>query len=111
MGRRSSSVRSDSPVLRGCLVAVSLFAAIVGALLVSAGQAIPAAIEILISGVVVALALVFERRGYRPQVNRSDGHWEETSERFVDPASGHLIEVLYNPETGERDYVDKGDAG
>ncbi len=97
-------------MLRGCLVLVSLVAAVVGALLISAGQAIPAAIELLGSGLVVSLALIFERRGYRPQVNRSVGRWEATSERFVDPVSGHLIEVLYNPDTGERDYVDKGQA-
>ena len=97
-------------MLRGSLIVVSLIAAVVGALLVSAGQAVPAAIELLATGLVVVFALIFERRGYHPQVDRSVGHWEATTERFIDPVSGHLIEVLYNPETGERDYVDKGQA-
>ena len=76
--------------------------------MIAAGQAVPGAIELLVTGAVFVLALIFERRGYRPQVNRSAGHWEQTAEKFIDPVSGHLIEVLYNPETGERDYVDKG---
>jgi hypothetical protein len=98
-------------VLRGCLVAVGVAGVALGVFLLSAGQAIAGAIELVLVGSVLTLALLLERRGYRPRVNRSSGHWEETSERFIDPASGHLIEVRYNPETGERDYVDTGPAG
>ncbi len=95
-------------MLRGCLVVAGVVGVAIGALMIAAGAAVPAAIELLVTGVVVVIALVFERRGYHPKVNRSVGHWEETGEKFVDPTSGHLIEVRYNPETGERDYVDKG---
>ncbi len=97
-------------MLRGCLVLVGVVGAAVGVVMIATGSAIPAAIELLATAVVVVLALLFERRGYRPDVNRAQGPWEETSERFVDPVSGHLMVVRYNPETGERDYVDRGTA-
>ncbi|MGA7672134.1 MAG: hypothetical protein WBW04_17030 [Nitrolancea sp.] len=97
-------------MLRGCLVGVGIVGAAIGVLMIATGSAIPAAIELLATAVIVVLALLFERRGYRPDVNRAEGTWEETSERFVDPVSGHLIVVRYNPETGERDYVDRGKA-
>jgi len=97
-------------MLRGCLVLVGVAGAALGVFMLVTGSAIPAAIDLLATGVIVVLALLFERRGYRPDVNRAQGPWEETSERFVDPVSGHLIVVRYNPETGERDYVDRGTA-
>jgi hydroxymethylpyrimidine pyrophosphatase-like HAD family hydrolase len=34
---------------------------------------------------------------------------QTTAERFVDPTSGKLLEVRYNPQTGERAYVDAGE--
>jgi hypothetical protein len=95
-------------VLRRALVGLGSVAIAGGVLLIVAGFAFPGGIDLLVSGVVVTLALLFERRGYRPQVNRTKGHWETTDERFIDPSSGHLIEVRYNPESGERDYVDIG---
>ncbi len=95
-------------MLRAILVIIGLVGVVIGALMIAAGAAIPAAIELLALGGLMALALLFERRGYRPRVNRESGNWETTGERFVDPTSGHLIEVRYNPDTGQRDYVDKG---
>ncbi len=97
-------------MLRAILVVVGLIGVVIGVLMIFAGAAIPAAIELLVLGGLMALALVFERRGYRPRVNRESGNWETTGERFVDPTSGHLIEVRYNSDTGQRDYVDKGRA-
>jgi hypothetical protein len=97
-------------VFRAILVLFALMGAAVGVLMIVAGAAIPAAIELAASGVVIAFALLFERRGYHPKVDWTSPDWETTSERFVNPVSGHLIEVRYNPDTGERDYVDKGPA-
>jgi hypothetical protein len=45
-----------------------------------------------------------ERKRYRAQVNRVQGYWQPTGERFVDPATERLMEVFYNKATGERDY-------
>ncbi|MGH8306857.1 MAG: hypothetical protein ACRER0_01140 [Gammaproteobacteria bacterium] len=63
-----------------------------------------AALYLFIEGGVLIIALLFERWRYVQSVNRNKGHWQATGERFVDPSSGKLVEVLYNPETGERDY-------
>jgi len=59
------------------------------------------------AGVLLA-ALLFERWHYRPRIDRTKGRWQRTGERIVDPITGHTTEVLYNPDTGERDYVDVG---
>lgn len=95
-------------MLRRALVGLGGVAIVGGVLLIAAGFAFPTGIDLLGAGVIVTLALLFERRGYRPRVNRANGQWESTDERFIDPTSGHLIEVRYNPESGERDYVDIG---
>ena len=55
-------------------------------------------------GLLLVGGILFERYQYRPNVSRR-GPWQPTGERFVDPGTGKLMEVLYNPETGERDYV------
>ena len=34
-----------------------------------------------------------------------DGPWQETAKRFVNPTTGQLMKVMYNPQTGARDYV------
>ena len=79
-----------------------------GVVLTVVGLALPLGIYLMITGAILAIGVLVERRGYRPRVNRDSGQWQETSERFIDPVSGHLIVVRYNAETGERDYVDKG---
>jgi membrane protein implicated in regulation of membrane protease activity len=55
---------------------------------------------------VLLAALLFERWRYRPQIDRRKGNWRPTAERFVDPTTGRTVQVFYNPDTGERDYVD-----
>ncbi|GEM_PF-243908 len=59
-----------------------------------------------ISGALLLAATAFERGRYRPRVSSSSGRWQLTGERFKDPSSGRLMEVRFNPETGERDYVE-----
>jgi len=64
-------------------------------------------------GVVAALVvitLVFERR-YRGRKNAGGAQWQATGERFTDPTSGKLIEVRFNPATGERAYVEAAPTG
>ncbi|HKT31344.1 MAG TPA: hypothetical protein VJS89_02475 [Gammaproteobacteria bacterium] len=69
------------------------------------------AIYLFIEGGVLIIAILFEPWRYLPAVNRNKGRWQATGERFVDPTSGKLVEVFYNPETGERDYRDKEASG
>jgi hypothetical protein len=64
---------------------------------------------LLAVGAFLVLGVWFERVHYKLPVPRPPGAgWVATPERFVDPGTGHLIEVHVRPETGERAYVDLG---
>lgn len=83
--------------------------AIVGAVaLAAAGVLVGLVFYLFINGVIVIAALLFERGRYQPKATPG-GRWEETGERFVDPSSGQLMKVRYNPQTGARDYVPVSD--
>jgi hypothetical protein len=58
---------------------------------------------LLINSIVIVGALIFEKHRYQPGSSSTSG-WQATGERFVDPTTQKLIEVHYNPKTGERDY-------
>ena len=93
-------------MLRRWLIGLGVLYLAVGAYLLALHVALVLAIYLVVGGVVLAGSIVLERRGYRPRVDRTRGRWQLTGERFVDPSSGRLMEVRYNPDTGERDYVD-----
>ena len=95
-------------MLRRILLILGSAAFVAGVLLIAAGAAFPAGLYLVGMGAILTLALLFEHRGYRPHIDHPAGDWQKTDERFIDPTSGHVIEVLYNPETGERNYVDTG---
>jgi ABC-type multidrug transport system fused ATPase/permease subunit len=57
-----------------------------------------------LNGLIIISAVLFERKRYHTSVNRTQGHWQPTGERFVDPTTGRLMEVSDNTATGERDY-------
>lgn len=59
-----------------------------------------------VNGCILVGAVLLERKRYRAQVDRTQGYWQPTGERFVDPTTERLMEVFYNPATGERDYRD-----
>lgn len=62
-------------------------------------------IELVAFGVLLAIGTAFERWRYRPPVRPGDdGRWQRTQERFVDPESGEVLTVYYDPTTGQRDY-------
>ena len=54
-------------------------------------------------GLLVCVA--FERWRYDKPPASAGGNWQVTGEKFVDPESGRVTEVLYDPDTGERRYV------
>ncbi len=83
------------------LVAAAVMLA-VGIYLLTARGASLGGLQLCIVGALVIAGLLFERH-YRPRVRQSDS-WQATGERFIDPNSGKLIEVRYNPQTGERSY-------
>lgn len=63
----------------------------------------PAGVEMAIFGALVVLSLTVERH-YRGLSSRNVSGWQPTGERFIDPGTGKLVEVEYDPKTGERKY-------
>ena len=56
---------------------------------------------------VLVAALAIERRRYGAAHTEVPGAgWQETSEQFVDDATGKLVRVWYHAETGARRYVE-----
>jgi hypothetical protein len=87
-------------MLRKAILAYGVLA-IVGAIaLALAGVGVGVVFYLFVNGAIVVAAILFERGRYRPAIT-----WQETSERFVDPTTGQLMKVRYNPQTGARDYV------
>lgn len=85
------------------LVAALLFltAAVIGVALD------PATWPTLIAAGVSVGGIAFERVRYGAvQRAPSGGGWQETSERFIDDATGKPVSVWFDPRTGERRYVE-----
>src|SRR5207302_4958286 len=91
-------------MLRKAILAYGVLAIIGAVVLALAGIITGLVGYLFVNGAVVIAALLFERGRYRPTVTPG-GKWEETAERFVDPSTGQLMKVRYNPQTGARDYV------
>ncbi|WP_051710924.1 hypothetical protein [Andreprevotia chitinilytica] len=90
-------------MLRIALLCFALLLTVAGAYLcvVESRHALP----MLIWGAILSAAVLFERWRYRQKHQPGPGEWQETAERFEDPESGQLMQVLFNPKTGERRYV------
>jgi hypothetical protein len=91
-------------MLRKLILAYGVLALIGGIGLALAGILTGLVFYLGVNGAIVIAALLFERGRYRPKI-MPGGKWEETGERFVDPSTGHLMKVRYDPQTGARDYV------
>ncbi len=61
-------------------------------------------VYLAVNGFISVSAVLLERKRYGAWVDRTQGHWQPTGERFVDPTTERLMEVFYNRATGERDY-------
>src|SRR5438270_9275587 len=92
------------PMLRKATLAYGVLAVIGAIALALAGIVVGLVFYLFVNGAIVLAAVLFERGRYRPAVT-SGGPWQETGERFVDPTTGQLMMVRYNPQTGARDYV------
>ncbi len=87
-------------------IVVAIGAALLGVAIWNAiadPRAWPASVLPGFFGAVILGSIFFEQRyrGYR----NSRKTWQETGERFIDPTTGKLTEVKYDPATGERSYV------
>ena len=93
-------------MLRAAVLAAGggmLAAATVGALFCWRGSTI---FTFAAWGAILAGGVLIERWRYRPLTADPPGpDWQATPERFVDPESGRLVTVFFNPATGERRYV------
>ena len=75
-------------------------------LLAVTGCALGVTLRLAVPGLLLFFGLVVERWRYKTLTSRRPGpDWVPTNERFVDPESGNLVTVFYQPSTGERRYV------
>ncbi len=95
-------------MLRRAVLIVGV-ALLFGAVVALADKAYGAALYLCVTGSLFTLGVLFERWRYGPPQGAGKGHWQPTDERFVDPTSGKMVHVYFNPQTGERDYRDAGD--
>ena len=95
-------------MLRWVLIAYGILCLIGAVILLAAHITTALVIYLAINGLLIAGGILFERSSYRTQVNRTQGKWQPTGERFNDPTTGQVVEVYYNSQTGERDYRESG---
>lgn len=87
-------------VIGALLLLTAAIALLVGGLLV---VVLP---QLLIGGLFLIIALAIERWRYKPvREARPDPRWTDTGERFVDPETGALTAVYFDPAKGERHYL------
>ena len=59
--------------------------------------------QLILGGVFLIVALAIERWRYKPVCAAGpDPRWTDTGERFVDPETGLLTAVSFDPAKGER---------
>lgn len=61
--------------------------------------------QAMAAGVIVLIGTLFERWRYRRIEEPSNGRWQRTDEKFIDPSTGEPVEVMFDPRSGERRYV------
>lgn len=88
-------------MLRLGLLVFSSLLAVVGLVLAISGRGW----QIAIFGAILVIAVMCERWRYRGIETPLKGRWQRTGERFEDPGTGKIVEVLYDAETGERRYA------
>jgi hypothetical protein len=88
-------LRTALKVIAVMLMAAGIIASLLGA---------HGAFVMSLWGVVLLAAMLFERWRYRQGGGTAQGEWRDTDERFVDPETGLLTQVMYNPRTGDRRY-------
>jgi hypothetical protein len=90
-------------MLRAAILMFGFGAMALGAYLCTKGVA-SGGVQTLLGGGVIVLGTLFERWRYKNRNASRAGDWQPTGERFVDPGTGKDVEVLYDPQSGERKY-------
>jgi len=94
-------LRAALSVVGGALLAGAAVSAL-------SGCSVETVLRLTIPGAVLLFGLLVEHWRYKPLSTRSPGlDWVPTKERFVDPESGQLVTVFYQPSTGERRYISR----
>lgn len=94
-------------MLRTVVLIIAGIVAAAGAALIVTGVTLPG-IQALVMGGLVIVGILCERRYKgRHNLQEPDERWQATGERFVDPTSGKDVEVFYDPQSGERRYVER----
>ena len=92
-------------MLRKSLLAIGVLLLLAAAFCAAIGF-YPILPHLLVLGLMLTAGIVWERWQYKQtQTAKPDPNWTTTGERFVDPGSGVLTEVYYDPRNGERHYV------
>jgi len=91
-------------MLRSVVLIFACLAVALGVYLCAKGPAVAGGIQTLLGGAIILVGTLFERWRYRNRNASSAGTWQPTGERFVDPGTGQEVEVLYDPDSGERRY-------
>lgn len=85
-------------------IAIGLLAFVCGVVALAIVHSAPAFV-FLFWGMVIVIAVAFERYRYKPiETSTPAGNWQRTSERFLDE-QGRPVTVWLDPQTGERKYV------
>ncbi len=108
-------------VIRGAMLAVGALMIVAGVATLSLGAGFAgASLWLIVSGGVLMIVAVLERRRYRSETaEESNGpigpgggetevvepRFRPTDEVFVDPTTKRTMRVLVDPRTGERRYV------
>lgn len=91
-------------MLRTAVLVFALLAVALGAYLCTMGMVSHGGIQSLVFGLLTLVGTLFERWRYNNRNAAASGNWQVTGERFADPESGREMEVLYDPDSGERRY-------
>jgi hypothetical protein len=90
-------------VLRAAVLLFGIVLLFGGAIAVG-NAAIPGWWALGLGGLLV-VGVLAERVIYKPLVPRAPPGWQRTGERFIDDATGKVVEVFYDPKSGQRQYV------
>lgn len=97
------------PVLRALLILIGIIGLTGAAITFLLQGPLSVILWAGIVGTIFLLGGAFERIWYKKVASQPPGPgFVLTSERFVDPETGRLVDVYERPETGERAYVDSG---
>jgi hypothetical protein len=99
-------MNAGTVVLRALVVVIGIALLVWAYILHAEGVPGQATLVLVVDGLLIVGAICFERKRYQPKVDTTKGNWTKTGEKFKDPTTGKDMEVVFNPDTGERDYIE-----